>query len=141
MFHQNRQSTAQPISGSPVSYSTYVSPIYNPLRSTLNSSVTRIFAASSATKEEEERAAQLSAIDPKAKPVHVEKRIWRPQVTSQYKEPDCIPNATSDLEILFKEYGKPIWISKTQLEPRDENDIIRFLPEKHQLEFDRNIPW
>jgi RNase H-like domain found in reverse transcriptase/Integrase zinc binding domain/Reverse transcriptase (RNA-dependent DNA polymerase) len=101
----------------------------------------RIFAASSATKEEEERAAKLSTLDPKAKPVHVEKRLWRPQVTSQYKEPDCIPDSTSDLEILYKDYGNTIWTTKTELSPRDKNDIIDFQKEKHQLEFDRNIQW
>jgi hypothetical protein len=32
-------------------------------------------------------------------------------------------------------------MSKNKLEPRDPSDIIIFQPDKHQLEFDRNIQW
>ena len=96
-------------------------------------------AASSATAEEEAQARALQESDKKAKTVEVERKIWRPQVTSQYKEPDCIPDPLSDLEILYKEYGKPLWVTKTDLPDRD--DIILFDPVRHQGEFERNIQW
>ena len=99
----------------------------------------RCLAASSATAAEEAAAKELRNSDPSARPVEVERRIWRPQVTSQYKEPDCIPDPLSDLEILFENYGKPLWVSKSTLPPRE--DIIKFNPELHQAEFDRNIQW
>jgi len=98
-----------------------------------------VHAATSATKEEIERAQKLKDSDPRAKPVVTERKIWRPQVTSQYKEPDCIPDPSSDLEIIFKDYGKPLWVKKSELPPRD--DIIMFSAERHQSEFDRNIQW
>jgi hypothetical protein len=98
-----------------------------------------VFAASSATKEEEEVARKLRDKDPKAQPVETERKIWRPKVTSQYMEPDCIPDPNGDLEILFKDYGKPIWVSKSTLPPRD--DLIMFSEEQHQAEFERNIQW
>ena len=45
----------------------------------------------------------------------------------------------SNLEILFKEYGKPLWFRKDTLGPR--NDILVFDPKEHGEEFDRNIQW
>ena len=65
--------------------------------------------------------------------------MWRPQVTSQYKEPDCIPDPLGDLEILHKEYGKPLWVNKAPLPPR--TDIIQFNPEQHGAELQRNLQW
>ena len=94
------------------------------------------FAASAATQEEIEQA---KIRDDHTKPVEPSRRIWRPQVTSLYEEPDCIPDPLSDLEILYKEFGKPIWINKSELPPRD--DILKFDPEKHTKEFESNIQW
>jgi len=91
-------------------------------------------AASSATEEEIKKAKENRSV-----PVKPSRRIWRPQVTSQYKEPDCIPDPMSDLEILFKDFGKPLWALKSPLPPRD--DVINFDPKIHQDEFDRNIQW
>jgi hypothetical protein len=75
----------------------------------------------------------------KSKPVKTERRIWRPQVTSQYKEPDCIPDPLSDLEILYKDFGKPLWANTKELPPRD--DLIIFNPAKHGPELERNLQW
>ena len=98
-----------------------------------------VHAASAATKEELEQAKKLREAAPGTKPVETERKIWRPQVTSQYREPDCIPDPSSDMEILYKDFGKPIWAKKSKLGPRD--DIIEFSKEQHQEEFDRNIQW
>jgi len=45
----------------------------------------------------------------------------------------------SNLEILYKEYGKPLWFEKKQLGPRE--DILVFNPKIHEEEFNRNIQW
>jgi hypothetical protein len=93
-----------------------------------------VFAASAATRKEIEDAKQMNI-----KPVSPQKRVWRPQVTSDYKEPDCIPDELSDLEVLYKDFGKPLWANKKPLPPRD--DLIAFDKEKHKEEFDSNINW
>jgi hypothetical protein len=97
-----------------------------------------VHAASAATKTELEQAQKLRELT-HTKPVKTERKIWRPQVTSRYREPDCIPDPSSDMEILYKDFGKPLWAKKSKLAPRD--DIIQFSKEKHQAEFDRNIQW
>ena len=58
---------------------------------------------------------------------------------SKYEEPDCIPDPLGDLEILHKDYGKPIWVNKTKLPPRE--DVIKFNPEVHQEELQTNLQW
>ena len=100
----------------------------------------KTFAASSATKEEiaKSKARRESGKEKSIKP---SRRIYRPKVTSQYEEPDCFPDATSDLEILFKDYRKPILKKKTALPPREAEDTIRFSKESHAEEFNRNIQW
>jgi hypothetical protein len=103
-----------------------------------NPSFVHSFAASAATKEELEAAAKRRKLE-NSKPVKTERRIWRPQVTSQYQEPDCVPDPLGDLEILFKEYGKPLWVNKTPLPPR--TDLIKFSKEKHGEELARNLQW
>ena len=100
---------------------------------------TNALAASAATKEEVERAQQRRAAGDTSNPVETSKRIWRPQVTSEYKEPDCIPDPLGDMEILYKDYGKPLWINKTVLPPRD--DVIQYCPTKHNPELARNLQW
>ena len=99
---------------------------------------THTLAASAATKADLEEAKRRAA-DGKVKPVQPERRMWRPKMASQYEEPDCIPDAMGDLEILYKDFGKPLWIKKTPLPPRD--DIITFDPIKHKEEFTRNMQW
>ena len=96
------------------------------------------FAASAATQEELDEAKKRREIE-KSKPVETARRVWRPQVTSQYKEPDCIPDPLSDLEILYKDFGKPLWANKSELPPRD--DLIKFNPEVHGPELERNLQW
>jgi hypothetical protein len=96
------------------------------------------FAASAATQEELDEAKRRREIE-KSKPVKTERRIWRPQVTSQYKEPDCIPDPMSDLEILYKDFGKPLWATKNELPPR--NDLIKFIPKIHGPELENNLQW
>ena len=99
-----------------------------------------VLAASSATKEEiEQGKKRRSSSGDKTQPVETSKRIWRPQVTSEYKEPDCIPDPTSDLEVLYQDYGKPLWVKKAELPPR--NDLIKYIPTKHDLELKRNLQW
>ena len=98
----------------------------------------KVLAASSATQEEVELGKRLRASGKdKSQPVETARRVWRPQVTSEYKEPDCIPDATSDLEVLYKEYGKPLWTTKSTLPPR--TDIIKFVPTQHNAELKRNL--
>jgi ribosomal protein L21E len=97
-----------------------------------------VFAAAAATREELEEARKKMKLE-KSKPIEPDRRIWRPQVASKYMEPDCIPDPLSDLEILYKEYGKPLWANKSQLPPRD--DLITFDPAKHQTELDKNLVW
>ena len=99
---------------------------------------TKSFAASSATKAEIEEAKQRAKKE-KVKPVQPDRRIWRPKVASQYEEPDCFPDATEDLEILYKNFGKPLWTNKSTLPER--KDIIKYDPDKHKEEFLRNIQW
>ena len=99
---------------------------------------TSVYAASAATKTELEEAQKLRDLT-HTKPVKTERKIWRPQVTSRYREPDCIPDPSSDMEILYRDFGKPLWAKKSKLTPRD--DIIKFSTDKHQAEFDRNIQW
>ena len=98
--------------------------------------IPKAFAASAATKEEVEMGEKQRG---NTKPIETAKRIWRPQVTSEYKEPDCIPDPTSDLEVLYKDYGKPLWTNKSVLPPRD--DVIKFIPTKHNCELKRNLQW
>ena len=119
----------------------YGNPCSKHVRFNLGLAVTpKVFAASSATKEEVELGKKLRASGAdQTRPVETSRKIWRPQVTSEYKEPDCIPDPTSDLEILFKDYGKPLWINKTKLPPRD--DIIKYIPTKHDSEIKRNLQW
>jgi hypothetical protein len=100
-------------------YLTYVAheqPIDDEVQQQLNNDVVQehsttiasVHAATSATQEEIELAKKLKDSDPRAKPVVTEQKIWRPQVISQYKEPDCFPDPSSDLEVIFKDYGKPL---------------------------------
>ena len=49
------------------------------------------------------------------------------------------PIALDDMEVLYKDYGKPLWANKSTLPPRD--DLIIFDPAKHQAELDRNLQW
>lgn len=98
-----------------------------------NSPTPLALAASVATKEE------IDAAREKGGTVQADRRLWRPQVTSRYKEPDCVPDPLGDMEVLFKDYGKPLWASKAKLPPRD--DIIEFDPTKHEAEFAKNIRW
>ena len=102
------------------------------VRFNLNTTVIpQVFAASSATKEEIELG-KKQASDTKSQPVETSRRIWRPQVTSEYKEPDCVPDVLSDMEILYKDDGKPSWVQTTKLPPR--NDIIKYAPTVHDSE-------
>ena len=100
---------------------------------------THSLAASSATKAEEELAKKLAESDSKAKPVVTDKRPWRPQVTSEYQEPECFPDPLSDMHIIFQDYGKSLWCTKSPLPPRD--DIIKFIPTQHEEEIKRNLQW
>ena len=100
---------------------------------------TRSLAATSATREEIEKGEKMRALDRNSKPVETGRKIWRPQATSQYQEPDCIPDPLSDLEILHKDHGKSLWVNKKKLPPRD--DIINFVPSKHNEEIKRNLQW
>ena len=132
-FTQQQRYAKAVKTASATTYTTYRLPT---LRDTLKTSV---LAASSATKADEKAAQRWKETDPKSKPVETGRKFWRPQVTSKYREPDCIPDPLGDLEILYKDYGKPIWVKKTSLPPRD--DLIQFTKERHQAEFDRNIQW
>ena len=96
----------------------------------------KALAASAATSREIEEAKKNMG---NTKPVEPGKRVWRPQVTSEYKEPDCVPDPLGDLEILYKEFGKPLWVNKSKLPPRD--DIITFNNKEHQQEYEQNINW
>ena len=95
-------------------------------------------AASAATQKELDEAKARREKEG-SKPVETDRRIWRPQVTSKYKEPDCIPDPMGDLEILFKEHGKPLWANKQELPPR--NDLILFDQSKHDKELHQNLQW
>lgn len=99
---------------------------------------TKVMAASAA-KPEEVQAAKAAAKKQGTKPVQPDRRIWRPKVASKYEEPDCFPDATANLEILYKNYGKPLWVPKERLPPRD--DIVSFNQNLHQEEFNKNIQW
>ena len=96
------------------------------------------FAATAATPEEIEESKRRREKE-NSKPIEPTRRMWRPQVTSQYKEPDCIPDPLGDLEILHKDYGKPLWVNKTPLPPR--TDIVLYDPLLHEQELIRNIQW
>lgn len=96
------------------------------------------FAASAATQDELDEAKKRREIE-KSKPVETERRVWRPQVTSQYKEPDCIPDPLGDLDILYKDFGKPLWANKNKLPPRD--DLLRYDPATHGPELEKNLQW
>ena len=98
----------------------------------------RSLAATAATPEELAAAKQRREQE-NSKPIQPDRRVWRPQVTSQYREPDCIPDPLGDLEILHKQCGKPLWANKKALPPR--NDILKFDPTKHTAELTRNLQW
>ena len=93
-------------------------------------------AASAATAQE---IAQANKRNDNTKPVQPPRRVWRPQVASQYKEPDCIPDPLADLEVLYRDYGKSLWTNKSSLPSR--KDIIKYDKHSHEEEFNSNIQW
>ena len=114
-----------------VSSQTFTSPVQTPTR-------IPTLAASAATQQELEEAKARREKEG-SKPVQTDRRIWRPQVTSQYKEPDCIPDPMGELEVLYGDHGKPLWANKQELPPRD--DLISFDDQRHQEELQKNLQW
>jgi hypothetical protein len=97
-------------------------------------------AATSASEEEQARSKLRDGKFPDGtKPVVVEKRVWRPQVKSQYVEPETDIDPSESLDFLYKNAGKTVLKKRCELPPRD--DIIKFSPEKHKQQFDDLIQW
>jgi hypothetical protein len=96
------------------------------------------FAASSAT-EEEEKIARLGKHTDGSKPIKVQKRIWRPQVRSEYHDEETEIDPSENLDWLFKDNGKTMMRTTNTLTPRD--DIVTFDTTKHSREFETNIQW
>lgn len=99
----------------------------------------RILAASAATKEEEQ--ARVEVFEDGSKPVHPDKRVWRPRVQSDYIEPDTWEDELHHLDLLFGDYGKSLAIDKHEVPPRADGSVIKFDEEKHGSELSRNLQW
>ncbi len=45
------------------------------------------------------------------------KKIYRPKLTSEYKDPNFVPDTTEDLDVIFKDYGSSVARTKSPLPP------------------------
>ncbi len=91
----------------------------------------------SATHQEKEAAKKRK--DDGTTPIKYEKPPYRPKVKNIYVEPDYLKDELFDHDVLLKDYGNVLLRNKFELPPR--TDIVKFKPDVHQEEFDRNIQW
>src|SRR5210317_831761 len=97
------------------------------------------FAASSATKEEEEIAAK-GILPDGTKPVAVPKRMWRAKAKNVYEEPETTLN--DDLDWMFEKYGKVMIREKAAVPPqRDDADVIDWHESIYEEELKQNLQW
>jgi hypothetical protein len=102
-----------------------------------NQSALRTLAASTASEEEEASAKYLQ--EQGLKPVLMDKRPYRPKMSSVYVEPEYIPDSSDSLDILFKEFGNALFKTPGELPPRD--DVTLYDPVLHDAQFSKNIQW
>ena len=98
----------------------------------------KTLAATSATKEEEE-IAKLGRLPDGTKPVRVPKRLWRPQVKSDYIEPRADLDDPANHDWLFKDLGQTVIKKKDPVPPR--TDIIQWNKAEYSTKFNNNIQW
>ena len=99
----------------------------------------RVFAASSATAEEE-KIAKLGRLPDGTKPVAPKKKFkWRPQVKNIYEEPEVEVAEMENLDWLFRDQGKVTLKTTGMLPPRE--DITNFDHKAHGDELDKNLQW
>jgi hypothetical protein len=103
-----------------------------------NMTAPRTLAASSAT-EAEQKIAKLGKQPEGSKPVSVPKRLWRPKVKFQYEEPEDLLDTSEHLDWMFENKGHVVAEPKQELLPR--TDVIKYDPQAHKTELDKNIQW
>src|SRR6056300_561688 len=97
------------------------------------------FAASSATKEEEEIAAK-GILPDGTKPVAVPKRMWRAKAKNVYEEPETTLN--DDLDWMFEKHGKVMIREKAAVpSQRDDADVIDWHESIYEEELKQNLQW
>jgi len=77
-------------------------------------------------------------VEGKAAPIKTSRKIYRPPLTSLYRDPDYLPDSADSLDVVLGEHGKSLWKDKEPLPPRTE--WIKFEPEDKK-ELDRNAKW
>src|SRR5210317_1141195 len=104
-----------------------------------SNSHTSTFAASSATKAEEEIAAK-GVLPDGTKPVSVPKRVWRPKAKNVYEEPETTLN--DNLEWMFEDMGKVMIKEKAAVpSQRDDADVIHWHKSIYEEELQKNLQW
>lgn len=93
-----------------------------------------VLAASAATAEEQNKSGDMTHPDG-TKSVEPNSRIWRPQVQSEYIEPDSTPDKLEHLKLLYKDYGTAVMQEKTTPMDCDQDDIIKFVTKKHTMSY------
>mmetsp|Transcript_13167 Transcript_13167/g.31418 ORF Transcript_13167/g.31418 Transcript_13167/m.31418 type:complete len:1848 (-) Transcript_13167:281-5824(-) len=104
--------------------------------SQLEESSHQTFAATSATKEEEE-IARRGVLPDGTKPVQVAKRIWRAKAKNTYIEPATELN--DNMNWLFEDLGRTVAKERNPVTPRD--DVIEYKEETYGKEFESQIQW
>jgi hypothetical protein len=98
----------------------------------------KALAASSATAEDEAKAAELKKQG--IKPVQLPNTPYRPKEKSVYTKPDYVPfEDNEDWICLHKPMGNVIHRHKKALALR--HNIITYDDQKHKAQFNRNIQW
>ena len=65
------------------------------------------------------------------------KKVYRPPLTSTYKETELLEDLNDGMECLFRDYGRSFKKKKDPLQPRD--DMMEFYVKTYTNELDQNL--